>query len=366
MTQPELIDLHHQGHERTVACYLLDTDDGPALFDCGPATTIDALKSGLDAARPEAHGRAPSPAQPHPSRPRGCGGRARARAPAAPGARLRDRRAAPRRPGAPRAQRAPALRRHVRHALGRARAGAAGERARRRRPRARPRLLPDAGPRVAPRLAISTATARSTPATRPASASSRAAPCCRRRRRRSSTSSAGSGRSRSSSGAIPERLALIHFGVADDPQRHLAELRLELYDWADFVRGGASEDEFVEYVRAELARRRRAPRGLGHGDAALAVLPRPRSAGPTCRRPPRAHDPVVEALRDRNFRLLFAGRGDLLRRDVSRADRGRLRGARSRRQRNRGRPELRRLDGRAGGDARVRRRHRRPVPAPRS
>jgi glyoxylase-like metal-dependent hydrolase (beta-lactamase superfamily II) len=51
----------------------------------------------------------------------------------------------------------------------------------------------------------------------------------------------------------PERLALIHFGVAEDPQRHLAELRLELYDWADFVRGGASEDEFVAYVRAELA-----------------------------------------------------------------------------------------------------------------
>ena len=50
----------------------------------------------------------------------------------------------------------------------------------------------------------------------------------------------------------PERLALIHFGVADDPQRHLAELRLALYDWADFVKGGASEDEFVAYVRTEL------------------------------------------------------------------------------------------------------------------
>ena len=50
----------------------------------------------------------------------------------------------------------------------------------------------------------------------------------------------------------PERLALIHFGVADDPQRHLAELRLELYDWAEFVLGGAGEDEFVAYVRTEL------------------------------------------------------------------------------------------------------------------
>jgi glyoxylase-like metal-dependent hydrolase (beta-lactamase superfamily II) len=51
----------------------------------------------------------------------------------------------------------------------------------------------------------------------------------------------------------PERLALIHFGVADDPARHLAELRLELYDWAEFVLGGATEEEFVDYIRAELA-----------------------------------------------------------------------------------------------------------------
>ena len=50
----------------------------------------------------------------------------------------------------------------------------------------------------------------------------------------------------------PERLALIHFGVFDDVQRHLADLRLELFDWADYVRGGASEDEFVAYVRAML------------------------------------------------------------------------------------------------------------------
>ena len=50
----------------------------------------------------------------------------------------------------------------------------------------------------------------------------------------------------------PERLALIHFGVFGDVQRHLADLRLELYDWADYVRGGASEEEFGSYVRAEL------------------------------------------------------------------------------------------------------------------
>jgi glyoxylase-like metal-dependent hydrolase (beta-lactamase superfamily II) len=51
----------------------------------------------------------------------------------------------------------------------------------------------------------------------------------------------------------PERLALIHFGVADDPVRHLAELHLELYDWAEFVHGGASEEEFVAYCHTELA-----------------------------------------------------------------------------------------------------------------
>jgi glyoxylase-like metal-dependent hydrolase (beta-lactamase superfamily II) len=42
------IDLHHQGAERVIGVYLVDTDDGPALFDCGPATAIDALKRGLD------------------------------------------------------------------------------------------------------------------------------------------------------------------------------------------------------------------------------------------------------------------------------------------------------------------------------
>ena len=50
----------------------------------------------------------------------------------------------------------------------------------------------------------------------------------------------------------PERLALIHFGFAVDPPRPLAELRLELHDWAEFVLGGATEDEFVEYVKTEL------------------------------------------------------------------------------------------------------------------
>jgi len=41
------IDLHHQGATRNVGCYLVETDDGPALFDCGPATCLPALKDGL-------------------------------------------------------------------------------------------------------------------------------------------------------------------------------------------------------------------------------------------------------------------------------------------------------------------------------
>ena len=49
MSTPEPIDLHHLGGERVIASYLLETADGPALFDCGPSTTVDALKGGLAA-----------------------------------------------------------------------------------------------------------------------------------------------------------------------------------------------------------------------------------------------------------------------------------------------------------------------------
>jgi len=41
------IDLFHQGLDRIVGVYVVDTDDGPALFDCGPSSTLDALKAGL-------------------------------------------------------------------------------------------------------------------------------------------------------------------------------------------------------------------------------------------------------------------------------------------------------------------------------
>ena len=50
----------------------------------------------------------------------------------------------------------------------------------------------------------------------------------------------------------PERLALIHFGVAEDPQRHLGELRERLERWSERVRDGASEEQFDELAAADL------------------------------------------------------------------------------------------------------------------
>jgi glyoxylase-like metal-dependent hydrolase (beta-lactamase superfamily II) len=50
----------------------------------------------------------------------------------------------------------------------------------------------------------------------------------------------------------PERLALIHFGVTDDPPEHLAELRRQLRSWTERVGEGASEEEFEASVLAEL------------------------------------------------------------------------------------------------------------------
>jgi glyoxylase-like metal-dependent hydrolase (beta-lactamase superfamily II) len=44
---PDLLDLHHQGAERVIGAYLLDTVDGPALFDCGPTTCLERLKEAL-------------------------------------------------------------------------------------------------------------------------------------------------------------------------------------------------------------------------------------------------------------------------------------------------------------------------------
>jgi glyoxylase-like metal-dependent hydrolase (beta-lactamase superfamily II) len=50
----------------------------------------------------------------------------------------------------------------------------------------------------------------------------------------------------------PERLALIHFGVADDVGRHLAELRERLTAWTERVGAGADEEMFVQLGRGDL------------------------------------------------------------------------------------------------------------------
>jgi len=52
----------------------------------------------------------------------------------------------------------------------------------------------------------------------------------------------------------PQELALTHFGIARDPGRHLEELRARLDAWAQRVCGGRSEDEFTTGVRDELVR----------------------------------------------------------------------------------------------------------------
>jgi glyoxylase-like metal-dependent hydrolase (beta-lactamase superfamily II) len=53
----------------------------------------------------------------------------------------------------------------------------------------------------------------------------------------------------------PERLALIHFGVADDVDSHLAMLREELARWVERVGRGATEQEFVDAARQDIAAR---------------------------------------------------------------------------------------------------------------
>jgi glyoxylase-like metal-dependent hydrolase (beta-lactamase superfamily II) len=49
----------------------------------------------------------------------------------------------------------------------------------------------------------------------------------------------------------PERLALIHFGVVEEPREHVPELRARLVEWVERVERGATEDEFAHRARAD-------------------------------------------------------------------------------------------------------------------
>src|SRR3954467_6876503 len=42
-----LIDLDFGGRPQAIGVYVVDTDDGPALFDCGPTSTLESLERGL-------------------------------------------------------------------------------------------------------------------------------------------------------------------------------------------------------------------------------------------------------------------------------------------------------------------------------
>jgi glyoxylase-like metal-dependent hydrolase (beta-lactamase superfamily II) len=46
---PEPLDLLHCGDPRRIAAYLVETDDGLALFECGPTSCLPALHSALEA-----------------------------------------------------------------------------------------------------------------------------------------------------------------------------------------------------------------------------------------------------------------------------------------------------------------------------
>jgi len=249
VTQP--IDLHHQGHERTIGAYLVDTDDGPAIFDCGPATTVDALKAGL-----AAHGLALHDVRHlllshiHLDHAGAAGVLVREH----PELQVHVSEI-----GAPHLVDPSRLERSARRLYGDTFDGLWGELA----------PVPAASIRVAGERVLGLECFPT-----PGHASHHVSYLDR-----DGTLYAGDAAGvRIQPGRYvvpptpppevdvelwqetieelerrdPERLALVHFGVADDPQRHLAELRLELYDWADFVRGGADEQEFIEYVRTEL------------------------------------------------------------------------------------------------------------------
>jgi glyoxylase-like metal-dependent hydrolase (beta-lactamase superfamily II) len=46
----EPIDLLHLGNERVIGVYVVETPEGPALFDCGPASTFERLREAVDLA----------------------------------------------------------------------------------------------------------------------------------------------------------------------------------------------------------------------------------------------------------------------------------------------------------------------------
>jgi glyoxylase-like metal-dependent hydrolase (beta-lactamase superfamily II) len=251
VSQPEPIDLHHQGHARGIASYLLDTDDGPAIFDCGPASTIEALKSGL-----ASHGLNLSEIRHlllshiHLDHAGAAGTLVREH----PELQVHVSEI-----GAPHLVDPEKLERSARRLYGDTFDTLWGELA----------PVPAQNVHIAGDRVLGLTCFPS-----PGHASHHV--CFLDRDGTLYAGDAAGVRLQPNRFVMPptpppefdldawqatieelerrdpERLALVHFGVAEDTKRHLAELRLALYDWADFVRGGASEEEFVSYVQTEL------------------------------------------------------------------------------------------------------------------
>ena len=165
----EPIDLDFLGFARAIGVYLVETPRRPRALRLRARRRRCRGSARAARARARAH-RHPAPAPlAHPPRPRRRRRADRARAPGPHRLGVRDRRAAPRRPLAARGLGTAALRRPVRHALGRARARSGGERrgsrtatssaGRRSRRRATPRTT-----------SATSATGRSSPAMPAASA----------------------------------------------------------------------------------------------------------------------------------------------------------------------------------------------------
>jgi glyoxylase-like metal-dependent hydrolase (beta-lactamase superfamily II) len=247
----EPIDLLHQGRERTIAAYVVDTDDGPALFDCGPATTVDALKTGLDR-----HGlhladvRHLLLSHIHLDHAGAAGVLVREH----PGLQVHVSGI-----GAPHLVDPSRLERSARRLYGDTFDVLWGELA----------PVPEANVHVVGERVLGLECFPT-----PGHASHHVCYLDR-----DGTLYAGDAAGvRIEPGRFvlpptpppefdldawqvtlaeledraPEQMALIHWGVFADVQRHLADLRLELYEWADFIRGGADLDEFTDYVKLEL------------------------------------------------------------------------------------------------------------------
>ena len=274
----EPIDLMHMGLERIIGVYVAETRRRPRALRLRPLVHDRRAQGRARRARPRAAGHPPPAALAHPPRPRRRSRHARPRAPAPPGARLADRRAARRRPDAARAQRPPALRRRAS-----TRSGARSSRCRRQNVHAVDGsaaglevfptpghashhvsyLTPDgtlhAGDAVGVRIVPGSYVF---PAAPPPDVDlegwERTFDAIESRR--------------------PARFALTHFGVVEDTEEHLARMREELATAAERVRSGMSQEEFEAATRADVDSGRRSRRGLLRARRpGLADLPRPQA-----------------------------------------------------------------------------------------